>query len=276
MAKTPLLNRRPSGIYHVRLSVPKSLRHAIGQSEIHRSTGCRELHLAKIVAGQLLNDWRRLLQHYSKMDIRKLAAGSLSIVGDGYMRLPDAAAELGRTPRALFDSMIACGRTRIFVQADKWMGWLTSDLHEMVSLDRDEYSGEVLSRDIDFPRLQRQGPQQPFTGRLRVAYLDDVEPLVDGAESVSLVVFTLPATHNGGFISDFPGIRITLDMLTVLREDMSHVASRLMAQVAEAASAKTTVEAAARSTRSDIPISKLVEEFFEANSTAWERQDHKC
>lgn len=84
MAHTPLLNRRPSGIYHVRLSVPKSLRHAVGKSEIHRSTGCRELHLAKIVAGQLLTDWRRLLQHYSKMDIRKLAAGSLSIVGDGY------------------------------------------------------------------------------------------------------------------------------------------------------------------------------------------------
>ncbi|WP_338157368.1 DUF6538 domain-containing protein [Burkholderia multivorans] len=38
MAQTSCLYRRPSGIYVVRLVVPKRLRSAVGKNEIHAST----------------------------------------------------------------------------------------------------------------------------------------------------------------------------------------------------------------------------------------------
>lgn len=46
--------RRSSGIYVVRLAVPKRLRGALGRTEIHVSTELRELPAARIAALRIL------------------------------------------------------------------------------------------------------------------------------------------------------------------------------------------------------------------------------
>ena len=55
------LFRRPSGIYFLRISVPKLLRNIFGKCEVIDSTGTTELAIAKMVAGSQAAQWR---QHF--------------------------------------------------------------------------------------------------------------------------------------------------------------------------------------------------------------------
>ena len=52
------LYRRPSGVYAVRLIVPKRLRETIGRTEIHTSTGVSNLGTAKVAALKIQLYWR--------------------------------------------------------------------------------------------------------------------------------------------------------------------------------------------------------------------------
>lgn len=61
------LYRRSSGIYAVRLVVPKRLRESIGRTEIHTSTGVRSLAVAKTEALRIQLHWRK---HFQAMDFR--------------------------------------------------------------------------------------------------------------------------------------------------------------------------------------------------------------
>ncbi|WP_332309236.1 DUF6538 domain-containing protein [Burkholderia ubonensis] len=74
------LYRRPSGIYAVRLVIPKRLREAIGRTEIHTSTGVRSLAVAKTEALRIQLHWHK---HFQAMDAEKLRNESPLIAGDG-------------------------------------------------------------------------------------------------------------------------------------------------------------------------------------------------
>lgn len=50
MAQTQYLKRLPSGVYVVRMYVPRQLQPVLGKKELHASTRCRGLPLAKVVA----------------------------------------------------------------------------------------------------------------------------------------------------------------------------------------------------------------------------------
>ena len=91
VASAQYLYRRASGIYFVRLRVPMRLQAAVGKGEIHRTTGCRDYRLAKIVATELGAEWHQAIRALERMDIGKIKAGSLRLLGEGFiawMKLP--------------------------------------------------------------------------------------------------------------------------------------------------------------------------------------------
>ena len=132
------LYRRPSGIYFVRLCVPARFKVAVGKGEIHRSTGCRDFRLAKIVAAELAAHWHRAILALQRMDIIKVKAGSIKLLGIGHIPLNEAAALLGSTPLALADQLH--GRhARIYVQAVNWLGWQVADLDDACEREHDDF-----------------------------------------------------------------------------------------------------------------------------------------
>lgn len=72
MTGSQYLYRRPSGTCFVRLCVPVRFKAAVGKGEIHRSTGCRDYRLAKIVAAELVAHWHRAIVELQRMDITKV------------------------------------------------------------------------------------------------------------------------------------------------------------------------------------------------------------
>ena len=116
------LYRRPSGIYFVRLCVPVRLKQAVGKGEIHRSTGCHDFRLAKIVAAEIAAHWHRAIEAVQGMDPAKIKAGSLSLLGTGFICLTSAAEQLGADVSDLASRFADRGAS-FFVDAKDWTGW---------------------------------------------------------------------------------------------------------------------------------------------------------
>ena len=89
MARSGYLYRRSSGIYVVRICVPKRLQAVIGRGEIHVSTGVRDPATAKAAAFRLLSQWQQRVLELDGMDVLKVVEGSPLLVGDGVIRLAD-------------------------------------------------------------------------------------------------------------------------------------------------------------------------------------------
>ena len=157
------LYRRSSGVYSVRLCVPSRLKLAVGQGEFHRSTGCRDLRLAKIVAAELVAHWHRTIEALQHMDINKLQAGSLKLLGDGYIKLVEAAAECGTTPADLA-ARLQARHFGLYVQAHRWLGWLTEDITEHFDHSYNSVTGELEEVVIDGSRLGGIGGQTKYSG----------------------------------------------------------------------------------------------------------------
>ena len=73
------LYRRSSGVYAVRIVVPKRLRELVGRGEIHTSTGLRDWNAAKLAALRIQIHWRELLM---ALDREKLSDGSPLLLGE--------------------------------------------------------------------------------------------------------------------------------------------------------------------------------------------------
>ena len=83
MTAAQYLYRRSSGIYFVRLCAHKRLKTAVGKGEIHRTTGCRDFRLAKIVACELAKQWHEELKKLEAMDVASCGRGRWSCWGRG-------------------------------------------------------------------------------------------------------------------------------------------------------------------------------------------------
>lgn len=103
MARSGYLYRRSSGIYVVRICVPKRLQAVIGRGEIHVSTGVRDPATAKGAAFRLLSQWQQRVLELDGMDVLKVVEGSPLLAGDGVIRLADfvLALSVGVTPSML-------------------------------------------------------------------------------------------------------------------------------------------------------------------------------
>lgn len=135
------LYRRPSGIYAVRLVVPKRLRESIGRTEIHTSTGVRSLAVAKTEALRIQLHWRK---HFQAMDAEKLRNESPLITGDGMISVTAAADAIGISPGALAGELLN-DRAQVYAHVQSLPCWSVPDLNE---IERD-YDGGLILNDVE-------------------------------------------------------------------------------------------------------------------------------
>ena len=128
------LERRPSGIYVARLTVPVRLRAVVGATVFVASTGSRNLHVAKLVASELIAGWRRYLFELDRLSllgsamtqesILKIADGHPLLLAGGHLPLHHAAAAIGLTAHDLL-RQAAEGRLGLYCRLQGEVGYQT-------------------------------------------------------------------------------------------------------------------------------------------------------
>lgn len=128
------LERRPSGIYVTRLTIPIRLRAVVGARVFVASTGSRSLAVAKLVASEQIARWRRHLFDLERLslhgpsmtheNILKIVDGHPLLLAGGHIPLLQAAAVLGLTSHDLL-RQAADGRLKLFCRFDGELGYKT-------------------------------------------------------------------------------------------------------------------------------------------------------
>lgn len=265
------LYRRDSGIYFVRLYVPRRLQQVVGKGESHRSTGCRDSKLAKIIAAELAAEWHRALRALEQMDITTIAAGSVQLLGEGYISLTEAAQILGTTAPSLVDRLIA-RHTPFFVVANNWLGWLIEDFHQQLDHLHDHLGNvEVV---IDEQKLGGLGARSYSSARFAIRFSDEVVAISRNAGPVGVCQYLLWPSREKGFVCDLPGQPLTLDMLEVRRRDVESLRTSLSVQLApEVRAAAMSSFNAAKESASRTPtgptLGRLAKEYLSRHTGIW-------
>ena len=221
MRGIPCLYRRPSGIYVVRLVVPKRLREPIGKTEIHTSTGVRCLTIAKTEALRIQLYWRK---HFQAMDAEKLRNESPLIAGDGMISVTAAADAIGITPDALAGELLN-DRAQVYTHVQGLTGWAVPDLND---IDRD-YDGGLILNDVE-----DKGVRTTHSGI--VQFLDTLATLgrfVVGAKSIESV---LRHGTRGAVILD-DELEVSLSECVTTKTAVAMVRARLALCIAPASAA---------------------------------------
>ncbi|MDP9902137.1 site-specific integrase [Variovorax ginsengisoli] len=229
MAGAQYLYRRASGIYFVRFCVPPHLRVAVGQGEIHRTTGCSDFKLAKGICAALAVEWHQALRSVERMDIRKLKAGSLRLLGDGFIPLEDAASELGTTPAILTKGLIHIG-ARFAIEAHAWSVWVgEGDIRDVLDHGVDEFGRSEMV--IDAARLGGQAALKPFSGRVALRYSQDAVEITQGVEPIGVCHFQLWHSQAHFVVCDAPGRQLETRHLEARKTDVEILRGRLLARI---------------------------------------------
>lgn len=162
MAGPANIYRRPSGMYCARLVVPERLRPVVGKAELHASTGSRTLAVAKAVAASVLAHWREKLLALDRMDVTKIALGSPSLVGGGYLRMAEASAASGFTEDELLQKASE-GRLSLYVHLAGQLGHFVS--REAVQGDPDAFVGDHRAMPVASEERFFTGPIAPCQPR---------------------------------------------------------------------------------------------------------------
>jgi len=271
MPKMPYLKRRESGVYVVRLVVPGWLRGAAGQREVHRSTGCRDLPLARIVASEITAEWNRRLIQFRRMDPEKLTRGSVDLLGDGLLPLTQAASTLGASPRDLAQRLLRRSAA-FYAQAKQWDGWLVHDLHEIY--DERDALGNVVSIDVSDAALKRHGEAHRHTGEVRFAFSEEAIQIVETEVASEVRVFRFSRDPSMGLVLTTPVVLGAGDLL-VRRSDVEGVRRELAAQMGEATAVTAgglptgalealaaVQDSAAKHKYYDVPVSQLTAKYL--------------
>lgn len=267
------LYRRDSGIYFVRLYVPLRLKTAVGKTELHRSTGCRDYRLAKIVAAEMVAQWHRNIEALHHMDVHKLQAGSVKLLGDGYITLAEAADECGATSTDLASRLQArqCG---LFVRAHQWRCWLTNDIREDFDHWYDVISGE-LEVVIDGAKLGGLAGQTDYSGIVSLRFPDELAEVLSGsATAAHICQFMFWPSVSRGLVCDLPGRPIMLSDILVRRLDVNALTRQLLDALPVLHRAKETV-VPTEPTSCTAHFSDLCQRYFEHNKDLWVKTDHK-
>lgn len=175
------LYRRTSGIYAVRIVVPHRLRHLVGRTEVHASTGLRERNAATLAGLQILLAWR---QRFMELDRSKLETPSPLLLSDGMIALRDAAPLIGIPLPALLSELLN-DRAPLYVQLQGWQGWWVSDLD---AIDRDEAGAFIMNA------VEAYGEQRILSGLMARLY--------DGATTIGGLIADSTASISLLIISD--------------------------------------------------------------------------
>ena len=119
MSRNDYLYRRSSGIYVVRICVPKRLQAFIGRREIHISTGVRDPAKAKIASLRSLLQWHQRVLELENMDVLSVVEGHPLLAGDGLILVNDAAQVFGLDPKTMLTEA-ANSRVNLICVANGW------------------------------------------------------------------------------------------------------------------------------------------------------------
>lgn len=276
MPNAQYLYRRPSGVYFVRLCVPARLKVAVGKGEVHRSTGCRDFRLAKIVAAELAAHWHRAIEAVKHMDAAKVRAGSIELLGGGFIPLAEAAAALGAAPQELARRLAARGAS-FLVNARNWLGWSAASIHDDLEVERDEL-GQV-TMVISPGKLGGPSAQTRFSGRLQIRHQEEAVEAA-GADGALVCQFLVWPSRDLGFIIDLPGQTIRSGDLEVDRTAVEAFRESLAAQLpSDAPSGKSPEQPLTQDP--GIRFSELATEYLKRNKPFWkedqlERRSDQC
>ncbi len=208
------------------------------------------------------------------MDIKKLQAGSVKLLGDGYISLVEAAEECGSTPADLTERLLArqCG---LFVRAQAWSGWHTADIHADFDHLHDPVTGEVVEVVIDGTRLGGIQAMKPFSGYLGIRFASELSDVLHGeASSVALCQFLFWPSASRGLICDLPGQTIALADILVRRVDVTSITSHILGQL-RPQSLEPSGSVESRTAKSKEPFSALCARYFDHNLHRWTKSDHR-
>lgn len=266
------MKRRPSGIYVVRLCVPERLQKAVGRREVHHSTGCRDLRSAKAASAEMLAQWHRSLDELEHMDLSKVIAGSLDLLGEGLLPLDEAAGLLGSDRHRLTQHLLP-RKAQFFVRAQGWDGWVVEDIYDLHQ-EHDE-AGQV-SVDVSDYALRQLGVRQKVSTELVLRFSDEAAEVVASESGAEICQFLLPKARHSGFIVPYPGVRVDGAQLLVKKRDVEalrlslapHAATQLKAtpeQSATAESSATHCNPKHKNTR----LSVLLGQYIADNRASW-------
>lgn len=191
--------RRPSGVYVLRLSVPRHLRAVVGRTEIHESTQCRDLATAKILIAARVAHWFTEFQRRSgkvpAMDLNQLLTGSPRLGTPGYLSLQGASEATGLDVEDLLRE-VEQERLSLFLRASQLQGHVVPA--DCLELDQPEGIYAIPGPS----RMPPEATQTCHSGLLRVrgasAY---ATALLKGEKPVS-VAFDLPGQSGSVFVPD--------------------------------------------------------------------------
>lgn len=266
------LKRRPSGVYVVRFVVPLWLRHAVGQRELHRSTGCRDLALAKVVAAELVADWHARLAQLRRMDLTKVSAGSIDLLGGGFIPLAAAAQTLGATPIELAGRLLD-RRVRFFVQAENWVGWHLPE--GSVLHDGHDAMGQIAGLNIGPDNLKLGQGEIHTTSDVLSPYLrEEAEAIIRSGQVGNICVFSYTNMPSAVFVVELPGREIALGDLLVRRADVERLRQDLVEALGGSSVLATPfvgraddTDSIAKAKYQDRPISDLTDFYLKKRVT---------
>jgi hypothetical protein len=209
-----------------------------GRTELHRSTGCRDLALAKIVAGEIISAWFRSLHRLRHMDITKVSAGSVDLLGDGTIPISAAADALGTTPHELGLRLVQARAPRFLFSVKGLACTLVDDIAQLNDTFDDR--GNVVNVDLSPAALKRHGAPHHHTGEVLLAFNDEALEILGGTTAPDVSVFLLPGRITSGIVLDAP-VAISSSQLLVRRRDVEALRTKLAELHADAV--RTTVTA---------------------------------
>lgn len=277
MPQKQYLKRLRSGVYVVRMYVPRQLQQVLGKKEVHVSTRCRDLPLAKVVASSLIADWHRRVASLQSMDPTKVIAGSLDLIGDGLILLDQAAEQLGSDRVRLAEHLLQ-RQAAFFVRLVDQDGWLIKDIGSLYH-DIDETG--LASVDISDSELQRHGEQRRLSRDVALRFPDEVRSLVSSAGPQGICQFMLHPIKQMGFVVPVPGLPVHSSSLLVRKLDVETLRQTLLplASVQLERVHSVAVEATARTALNissycepkyaNTRLSELVRRHIDAGRASW-------
>lgn len=204
------LQRRASGIYVARLTIPARLREVIGKREFITSTGTHNLSVAKLLASAYLAQWRRQL-----FDLDRLASASVSMDHDSIVKIADghpilqvaghlpllqAAAAAGLTAGDLL-RQASDGRLQLFARLEGVQGYLLPA--ERLEVD-DAEVGTVL---VPQPHAMPADARRARASGVYQLHLDDTAAIANsliGSGEACVVVLRPLDAPTSVFVPDTP------------------------------------------------------------------------
>lgn len=275
MAQTQYLKRLPSGVYVVRMYVPRQLQPVLGKKELHASTRCRDLPIAKVVASGLVADWHRRLAGLLSMDPSKVLSGSLDLQHDGLISLDQAAAQLGSDRQRLAEHLLQRGAP-FFVHLVDQPGYLIQDF-DLLHHERDETG--LVAVDLSDAELERHGVPRRLSSDVALRFPDEVRSLVQ-AGTLNACMFLLPPIKQMGFVVPIPGIPLAAEQLQVRTRDVEALrlsllpfatsqVLQLVQQQAVPAAPQRVISSYCDPAHAETPLAELLRRHIEIGRSSW-------